>query len=303
MPAPGWNKSQKSPLLAMVREVGFKDLLGMMAGDAWADMGQLKAMALSPDTIHVAAPQLLMEIMTEGESIHLRDDLEDVTPPFPCMWIELLFNKRYRWGALVETAAAPAVEALGSIHQHVADGPYHHLVKMVFFLPGRGCVCPVVCAEFLTDMYGQIAAILKSAQSSGLDCDVEIPMGQWCLLAACEAMTRLNTKGTELVRESDRRSSRRRLLRPLEARACVWHRIVVPKMADQQKPRIAPDAIDCAGSSGAIERRERWVKACRKDYRKGKGLFGRIRELIWVPAHKIGNPDLGTVIPEYELQG
>jgi hypothetical protein len=38
-----------------------------------------------------------------------------------------------------------------------------------------------------------------------------------------------------------------------------------------------------------------------KDYRQGKGLFGRTKGLFWVDAHQRGNEDLGRVEKEYRV--
>jgi hypothetical protein len=43
------------------------------------------------------------------------------------------------------------------------------------------------------------------------------------------------------------------------------------------------------------------VRAHRRDYRDGGGLFGRVKALVWVPEFKRGNAELGTVKQSYSI--
>ena len=82
--------------------------------------------------------------------------------------------------------------------------------------------------------------------------------------------------------------------KPNPKRPCsVWHTIHIPKYGS--------DTTQTTGTSvcrEAEERRERWIRACRKDYRRN-GLFGKIFKLVYVPEHKVGNPNLGTIVHKF----
>jgi hypothetical protein len=78
----------------------------------------------------------------------------------------------------------------------------------------------------------------------------------------------------------------------------VWHEIVVtslPQLRREQKGEIAPDG----------EKRElrfHKVRGHYADYRKGKGLFGRLKVRLWIVEHEAGDPELGTVKSSYLVE-
>ena len=107
-----------------------------------------------------------------------------------------------------------------------------------------------------------------------------------------DALTTMNTKGTRV--EPVPSGKPVRVVKPDRAPCSVWHTIHIP--------RFAHEPLNAPASPEMLERREHWVRAHRADYRQGKGLFGRIHGLIWVPEHRRGNPELGTVKQSFDLQ-
>lgn len=106
-----------------------------------------------------------------------------------------------------------------------------------------------------------------------------------------DVLTSMNTRGTRI--EPPFSKAPAQVVKPNRAPCSVWHTIHIPKF--RREPLGLPTADE------VVEKREHWVRAHRADYREGKGLFGRIHGLIWIPEHKRGNPDLGTVQSSYEV--
>lgn len=255
-------------------------------------------LALHHETIHVNAQAIVDSYRGRVPKADLREDLEDVTPPFANMWIEhFLAGNRIaclfqRFEMLPEEISEFEV---ASSEQKYGDGPYRHKIQIWIFIEVDGRVNLLGLMFLVTDEFGQIA-FAPRFRSFSVARDVNLPATFSSLVFfALEAIVRMNTQGTILVRipGQQRRPCR---LRPLEAAACVWHEVV-----------ITPEIIVHTGeavsmSSEAAERREYWVRACRRDYRKGRGLFGLHKALVWIPEHKRGNPDLGSEIPEFRIK-
>lgn len=110
---------------------------------------------------------------------------------------------------------------------------------------------------------------------------------------AGDVLTTLNTKGTRVEPPFARPVQ---IVKPDRAPCSVWHTIHIPKFREPSAP------LDAEVSPEMLERREHWVRAHRADYRQGRGLFGRIHGLVWVPEHRRGNPELGTVKQSFEVQ-
>jgi hypothetical protein len=108
----------------------------------------------------------------------------------------------------------------------------------------------------------------------------------------CEALTTINTKGTRIEPPFDSKTTQ--VVKPTRNPCSVWHTIHLPKFA-------RPPLEDASVSPEVLERREHWVRAHPKDYRRGGGLFGRIKARIWVPEFQRGNPELGTVKQSYKV--
>jgi hypothetical protein len=78
----------------------------------------------------------------------------------------------------------------------------------------------------------------------------------------------------------------------------VWHEIVVTSL-----PQLRREQGETAADGEKREVRYHRVRGHEADYRKGKGLFGRLKVRIWVEEHAAGKPELGTVKAGYKLVG
>jgi hypothetical protein len=112
------------------------------------------------------------------------------------------------------------------------------------------------------------------------------------LRMVCDALTSINTCGTTMRPPFE---SHAQVVKPDRAPCSVWHTIQIPRFHHPLPPGtvVSPEVL---------ERREHWVRAHRRDYRHGAGMFGRVKALVWVPEYQRGNPELGTVQQSYEVR-
>lgn len=255
--------------------------------------------ALHHETMHVLATNIAEEMFSRPISrSDFRTDLEDITPPFSRLWIEAacrIPGGTFKLGVLVRRFPPPAGDELASLINRggrtLIECPdkYGHYVDFVMFTEYEARVILTAMTVAITDKFGQLVWVGHAIPDSGEHNDTASEMTHRTLFVACEAMVRMNTQGTVLVPEKSLKLRKPKIgMLP----ACVWHTIHIVG------PKYIHGGRDCC-TEEAIERREHWVRAHRADYRKGRGLFGHIKELIWVPEHKRGNPELGLVIPQY----
>jgi len=109
---------------------------------------------------------------------------------------------------------------------------------------------------------------------------------------AAEILTVMNTRGTRIEPPINKLPAE--VVKPNRAPHSVWHTIHLPRF---QAPPLENTEI----SGPVLEKREHWVRAHRRDYRKGAGMFGRIKALVWVPEFQRGNPELGTVNQSFKV--
>jgi hypothetical protein len=76
----------------------------------------------------------------------------------------------------------------------------------------------------------------------------------------------------------------------------VWHEIVVTDSPAARRARIA-DPVDAEKHAVRLHK----VRGHFADYRKGAGLFGRYKVLIWVDEHEAGDAELGSVVSTYKV--
>jgi hypothetical protein len=107
------------------------------------------------------------------------------------------------------------------------------------------------------------------------------------------ALSMLNCKNIQLVTQPTSKALRKRA-RKQNREPIIYKELVVHPM----QPRKVQE------SSEPPQSHNRW-HICRghfKDYRKGKGLFGRIHGLFWVNQHVRGDPNLGYVLKTYKVE-
>lgn len=252
-------------------------------------------------------------------------DFEDIVPPFKTMWFEAVYtpsdkHRQFNWGALVERvtpSVTPGPESEHTIRVTMFENRGHVSIEQskVF-----RCACdwvePLGVVEVLADHIGQLMvdrddglyigalppliALHDNEQEAARVANEKsvafymkaLPI-YTCLVL--EAIVRMNTCGTVVCPPWPELKNLREKPNPRYP-SSVWHtlHLGVPHIGDQQ-------SASSSVCREAEDRREHWVRAHRKDYRQGPGLFGRIRKLIWVHEYKRGDHERGTVVPDFVI--
>lgn len=224
----------------------------------------------------------------QGHSLKLDPACLDVTPPFSCLWFEWLLNLRH--GIL--TFRTPATAKVDAFKRHLPPSPLdaRYLVQMLLCVElngDPGCVGEIL---FYIDALGR--PITDTLRTSDAGPNREEQLRSISLYLA-DVITTMNTRGTRIEPPFDSKPTQ--IVKPSRAPCSVWHTIHIPKLAH-------PPLVNAEVSSEILERREHWVRGHRRDYRRGNGMFGRVKALVWVPEFQRGNPELGTVMQSYEVR-
>jgi len=209
----------------------------------------------------------------------------DFTPCHVNLWLEWIDERReailisrYEVDRLIESGWAKPIEI---------PQDSRHLVDLCLFREHQAMAVAQARASIFIDTMGQPynAQVYYSGTESNW------PAMQWRIDFAAEIITIMNTRGTRIEPPLARHSE---IVKPNRAPHSVWHTIHLPRF---QAPPLENAIID----GPVLERREHWVRAHRRDYRKGAGMFGRVKALVWVSEYQRGNPELGTVQQSFKV--
>lgn len=220
----------------------------------------------------------------EGKMLRLRDLADDITPCHPDMWFEFLNLERQRV-AIYVTRHTP--ESLGEGIWAALDPPdeTRFVIHQTSLIEFQNTAKLLGIDYILIDKMGKLLRSVPICPEGAFDF-TDAMLGY-----TCETLSCMNTRGTRIEPPLDKPPAQ--VVKPKRAPCSVWHTIHLPKFASEP--------MNAETSGEVIERREHWVRAHRADYRVGGGLFGRIHALVWVPEHKRGNPELGTVKQIFEV--
>lgn len=150
--------------------------------------------------------------------------------------------------------------------------------------PGVMCLPPVV--------WSYTAAGERSHNVMGMGGErfAEATVGQlqpWWLFTALLKVHPLRTEEVAVPRPARRRAQR-------EGRPLPW-------VTYKQLTFAVPGTREGGHPTGLHHRtsRQHIVRGHIADYREGKGLFGRLRQLVWLPAHLRGDSSIGGVAKVY----
>ena len=208
----------------------------------------------------------------------------DLTPGFRCIWIE--YTNTY-------SDSAPGREAVSVLRRDpvfcntIAPVPENarHYLRLCFWIEIDGIAGLQGIADLLIDALGEPIGDCGRLHWNCDSCNQQFAI-------ALETLTTMNTRGTRIEPPLDAKAVQ--VVKPGRAPSSVWHTIHLPKM-----PSIPLEGVET--SQTMLERREHWVRAHRRDYRHGGGMFGRVKALVWVPEFQRGNPELGTVKQTYAI--
>lgn len=226
-------------------------------------------------------------------------DITAATPPFPCMWLEFETKMKVKY----------AVQCLRM------EKPYGHVSQFCVWGGEEGHIFgPMAHVMLPLDKLGSIAyerfipdAGAKQEQTTGivlrqiarprnpLFMERMVQLNTVAIGCALHALMRMNCKNVELrpINEGKVPAHAPNVFAP----ATVWHEIVVTSV-----PKSIAGGKDVLNPGKENEIRAHWIRGHYADYRKGKGLFGKIHGLFWIPECRRGNEELGQVIPEYTVQ-
>lgn len=242
-------------------------------------------------------------VRSSGTAQSTNPDQLDLTPPFPRMWFEWQYSGCRR-AVLVCRNTVPEMlladkvlrEKLGgettmSLAASAPDKAAYFL-QVLILCEEEGAACLQSGFTGFIDSFGRsleesVDIIVKEEDEE----EKKLVVAHATFIG--DVLTTMNTCGTRIEPPFD--SPHAQIIKPDRAPCSVWHTIHIPRF---RNPPLAGAVV----SPEMLERREHWVRGHRKDYRRGNGMFGRIKALVWVPEFQRGNPELGTVQQKYEVQ-
>jgi hypothetical protein len=243
-------------------------------------------------------------------------------PPFRNMWLEA-YSHGERIGALVKRFDTPTTESREAFLQRAFPGLYtppgteppdqfgmgRRLIAM-----RRAEPATIVITAFWFETEGSAMFVGKDVCWLNTEGDYQGGFGiPWPSpadeaskkrasgrLAALQlwvltAMGRLNCRNVKLVPMKAGAPKIRAGKKP-QPPFSVWHEIVV---TDSPLARRARAEDPASAEKHAVRLHK--VRGHFADYRKGAGLFGKYKVLVWVDEHQAGEAELGTVVSSYRL--
>jgi hypothetical protein len=228
----------------------------------------------------INATQLVADLKAQNGPINSSHDL---TPGFEMVWVE--FMDRYpdgtdgRHAISIARTGPKETDATDTAH-HLSFFLWSQYQDIAFLSGSAGC------------LINQFGDPIKGSLFTSWPEDDVAKSNNYVFAVAIETLTTMNTRGTRIEPTLDAKSVQ--VIKPNRAPCSVWHTIHLPRM-----PSRPLEGAELSGT--VLERREHWVRAHRRDYRHGGGMFGRVKALVWVPEFQRGNPELGTVKQSYEV--
>ena len=208
----------------------------------------------------------------------------DLTPSFQSLWIE--YSNVYQNGTFGREAVSTSRWDMEQCRPHIpVPEKAAHCLSCFLWIEQDGAVGLVGAATLMIDSAGEI---IFDGSAPNWDLSDKGCNRQFAI--ALEALTTMNTRGTRIDPPLEKHVQ---VVKPDRAPCSVWRTIHLPKM-----PSVP---LGAETSDTMLDRREHWVRAHRRDYRHGGGMFGRVKALVWVPEFQRGNPELGTVKQSYAV--
>ena len=294
----GWDSSLQNEVLE-TRQAFTRPVILVRAQSVWDDL--------------VPQSEALNAAANAGWWERLTRQLPRVNPPYECMWLEAL-TEQGRVGALIQRIDdGDTVQQLYQVFFPDGDdlNPHTTYFQAKFLQERRdhGDVYAVGVAVAFLDQGGSSIAgwrvraipdeVQKAMDEGGkIRFDLALEMRTGWVFHTLARMNCANVKVLPIPGQGHYRGRHQRHRQP--ELSSVWHEIVitsVPKLRKQQA-QAAPDGAH-------TEVRFHWVRGHYADYSKGAGLFGnpKLKAVFWIPEHRAGNEELGTVVPSYTIEG
>lgn len=267
------------------------------------EVGQEAADPLIP-TINIQA--VLDDLFTDipdGKTLELRaDDFLAVTPGHPYLWLEGRLPLPAGEMPLAFLVKRLEGEIGVPLQYPDAPEPIRWSVLAYFFEMAQGLAVLSSMISLAVGASGQVHGLgcLAMAITPRTDSpERDKSWHQLITLALGHSLSRMNCANVVLESIDSHARVRGDGTEPIPA--CVWHRIVV---ASVPKIRHAAAGSEVADDGQYRKLRAQRIRGHYRDYRHGKGLFGRekLRRVFWIPEFEVGDPKYGVVIPEYVVQ-
>lgn len=267
----------------------------------------------SPDTILIRAQSVWDDIVPKGNSNSpsWREDwmraLKFATiprprPPYSMTWLEAA-DQYLRFALLVQRIEnISSLLAQNRVHPQIAEGIRQDapavLIQALIWHDFEGSACYDGNIFYWLDAQGVFVHsardILRVERLSEADRQKNLWIYRLRESWMLHTFARMNCANVQLVPIKGHRH------RDDPVCSSVWHEIKVTSVPQlrRQHSTAAPD-----GEHHHV--RFHWVRGHYADYTKGAGLFGnpKLRAVFWIPEHRAGNEELGTVISSYRVQG
>lgn len=224
--------------------------------------------------------------ITERTLLECNIEALDMTPCHRYLWFEFMVEKPappHRQAVLICRRSIPQELNTRNCPWSQTEIPptAKHYLEMLFWGEHNGKAVLAAWLQLFIDALGCPISLSPYCGSAHIEGGIYAQMRM-----LSEILTIMNTQGTRIDPPPDQPHPGK--TKPTRRPSSVWHTIHLPYFAE---PPLKPAEI----VKQIVEKREHWVRAHRADYRRGNGLFGRVKAIIWVPEHKRGNPELGSV--------
>ncbi len=215
--------------------------------------------------------------------------LPPVTPGFPAMWLEGKFEELRGCAIIIRE------EATGEITPEGAQVKWKFLIVTGMWTTNKGLWMGISSTMVYLSEAGRIVDMTESGPE---DEDPESSLrimwdnARGFSMAVANALARMNCRNVELrvaggapkVKPGSRQM----------APSSYWHEIVVTSVPKFRSVRESE-------SDRSRQLRSHWVSGHYADYSAGRGLFGRLKGVFWMPEHHRGDEGLGTVCQSYKV--
>ena len=238
---------------------------------------------LDPRTVKVNVTGVMSDMVeTHDTSTDAFADFRRIpaaVPPFPMMWLEGRYeNSHLSYGYLLNRRTVSEISVSVCLEHEAQCG-----LNLFWFL-------------LHLDTDGRLDGVTHSLPEAD-DNEGHRLLLVVSVLSVLLSLARMNCRNVTLRQTSSAQQRKRGKKPPSKPPATVWHEIVissVPKSRSTSNTRTW-------GSDDSIIRLHR-VRGHFEDYSQGKGLFGKIKGVFWMPDHERGSKSAGEVIGSYRLE-
>ena len=243
----------------------------------------IREQILDPRTVKVNVNAVMSDIVETHDTS--TDEFVDfgrippAIPPFPTMWLEGRYeNSQSSYGYLLDRRTVSEVQVAVCLED--------------------GGQCGLNLFRFLLhlDADGRLDGITHSFPEAD-DNEGHRLLLMVGVLTVLLSLARMNCRNVTLRQTASGRKDKRIEKQNPGPPATVWHEIVISSVPKTRRTANA----EGARAEGGVIRLHR-VRGHFEDYSRGKGLFGKIKGVFWIPDYERGDRSAGEVISAYRIE-